>query len=192
MADRAEVEARNILVAAPSAIAHKLGEILSDAGYRSNTVCTSGEQALAEAAQQTIDVLVTTYRLGDMTGEELIRQMSGLGGAVLITPPDGETTQELPDNVIVMYNPLNKDVFLQTIHVLGRMGSQVVRLQREVSRLERMLAERKLIERAKGQLMNERSMSEADAHHYMQKMSMDTGKRLADVAREILEEKMAV
>ena len=50
-----------------------------------------------------------------------------------------------------------------------------------------MLEERKVIERAKGRLMDQLHLSEAEAHYRMQKTSMDTGRRIIDIAREILD-----
>lgn len=188
-----ECDPRTIMIAAPEATAHKLRAILATAGYSVVAVCVSGAEAIASAKLHMPGLLVLTYRLSDMSGAELIEAMGEIGGAILITP-GGEPAKAhaLPDYVVSMQNPLNKDAFLQAVSVLLRMGERMLRLGREVSRLERTLAERKLIDRAKGRLMDMRRMSEAEAHHCMQKMSMDSGKPLADVAREILEEKMAV
>ena len=55
------------------------------------------------------------------------------------------------------------------------------------TKLERTLEDRKFIERAKGRLMDALKLNESDAHYRMQKKSMDSGRRIADVAREILE-----
>lgn len=192
MGERTGMDAQLIMLAAPGATAAKLGEILSVAGYSSIVECTSGVQALEAAKERMPAVLVTTNRLSDMTGAALIAQMGELTGAVLITPQEEKPESDLPDGVMVMHNPLNKDVFLQTVHVLVRMSMRMSRLRKEVNRLERVLAERKIIDRAKGHLMDKRRMSESDAHHLIQKLSMDSGKRLAEVAQEILEDKVAV
>lgn len=46
--------------------------------------------------------------------------------------------------------------------------------------------EKKIIDNAKHYLMDAYSMSESQAHRYIQKKSMDTGKKLADIAKIIL------
>ena len=46
--------------------------------------------------------------------------------------------------------------------------------------------EERLINRAKGLLIERYSMTEEQAHRYIQKKSMDTGKRLVDIAKIIL------
>lgn len=189
--DDADGFGKRIWVAAPGGIADRLGEILTQTGYPSHTLCTSGAQVLEQAKEQPPLMVVVTQRLSDMTGAELIMHLGEETSAILILPQGETPNVTLPESVVVMHNPLSKDVFVQTVHVLARMSLRVHQLNREVARLERMLTERKLIDRAKGRLMDEKQMSESDAHHYIQKRSMDSGKRLAEVAREILEEQMA-
>jgi response regulator NasT len=53
--------------------------------------------------------------------------------------------------------------------------------------IQRSAEEERLICRAKAVLMEVNLMSEAEAHRFLQKYSMDTGLRLAETARLILE-----
>ena len=57
----------------------------------------------------------------------------------------------------------------------------------KADKLERTLEDRKIVDRAKGRLMDTLHLSESEAHYRIQKQSMDSGRRIADVAREILE-----
>jgi response regulator NasT len=59
-------------------------------------------------------------------------------------------------------------------------------LRDELAQTKSNLAGRKLIDRAKGLLMAERDLSEADAYRALRKLAMDRGMRLSDVAEEIL------
>ncbi len=59
-------------------------------------------------------------------------------------------------------------------------------LRRELEETRNQLADRKLIDRAKGLLMKHRSMDEKEAYHAMRKMAMDRGQRLAEVAGNIV------
>jgi response regulator NasT len=59
-------------------------------------------------------------------------------------------------------------------------------LKREVDEIEEKLAERKLIERAKGLLMKSRGLSEDDAYRALRKQAMESNTRLAVVARQVL------
>lgn len=51
---------------------------------------------------------------------------------------------------------------------------------------ERELAERKVVDKAKGLLMSRRGLSEADAHKELRNLAMQTGKRLGEVAETLV------
>lgn len=57
----------------------------------------------------------------------------------------------------------------------------------ELAQSRAELEDRKLIERAKGLLMQQRNLTEPDAYRTLQKLAMDRKRRLADVARNVLE-----
>jgi len=59
-------------------------------------------------------------------------------------------------------------------------------LFREAQLLRRALAERKIIERAKGKLMERQRTTEDAAFRWLRRRAMDTRTRIADVAREVL------
>ena len=61
-----------------------------------------------------------------------------------------------------------------------------VMLQRRIDRLENKLAERKIVERAKGVLMQERKMNEDDAYHFIRKEAMSKRKSMREVSEAIL------
>ena len=61
-------------------------------------------------------------------------------------------------------------------------------MKKRVEKLEHTLEDRKVIEKAKGKLMETSGVTENEAFRYMQKLSMDSGKRMKDIAEVILEE----
>lgn len=182
-----EFAVHTIMLAAPETVAARLKGILEDAGYALDIIAHTGEQAIRAVREGHLPgLLVTTYRLPDMTGLSLIHELGEVGGALLIAP-QGISQEGLPECVVPLSNPINREAFLQSVAVLLRMNERILRLGREVNRLTRTLDERKVIERAKGMLMDSLHMSEAEAHRRMQKISMDSGKRLYEVACGILE-----
>ena len=76
---------------------------------------------------------------------------------------------------------------MQAVRVLAHCRSRMGELRTRAQKLARTLEERKVIERAKGRLMDQLHLSESEAHYRMQKKSMDSGRRIIDIAREILE-----
>jgi two-component system, response regulator / RNA-binding antiterminator len=59
-------------------------------------------------------------------------------------------------------------------------------LRDELAKAKSTLQDRKVIERAKGLLMEQRRMSEEDAYRALRKLAMDQNKRLIDVAQALL------
>ncbi len=72
------------------------------------------------------------------------------------------------------------------IEVAAARFAEHKRLRDELKEAKSQLAERKLVDRAKGILMADHGYSEADAYKRMRSMAMSKGKRLAEVADAIL------
>lgn len=60
------------------------------------------------------------------------------------------------------------------------------RLKQRLASAEQQLADRKLIERAKGVLMQKKGITESEAYDALRKQAMKQGLKLADVARQIM------
>jgi response regulator NasT len=61
------------------------------------------------------------------------------------------------------------------------------RLKIELAEANLKLSERKLVERAKGLLMQSRGLSEDDAYHALRKLAMAKKQRLGDVAQQVID-----
>lgn len=59
-------------------------------------------------------------------------------------------------------------------------------LRAELAEARSALTDRKIVERAKGLLMQTRRMSEDEAYRTLRRLAMDQGKRLADVAENVV------
>jgi response regulator NasT len=69
---------------------------------------------------------------------------------------------------------------------LGRF-EQIVALENENANLAERLEARKLIDRAKGRLMDEYGMTEAASWRFLQKSAMDSRKKIHEIAREVMD-----
>jgi len=63
---------------------------------------------------------------------------------------------------------------------------QQTQLRRKLDDVQQQLVDRKLIDRAKGMLMDKRGMSEAEAYAALRQQAMKQGVKLVDVARQII------
>ena len=175
-----------IVIAAKADVAEKMESILLRAGIRIDAVCHSGEEAIA--CMHGRDVLfLTTYQLPDMSGNELARRAGDMCGVVMIVPQDYVESDDDYETVHIMRNPVSPEALAEAVRAMLFCAGRLQPLVQKIHKLERMLEERKIIERAKGRLMDQLKLSESDAHYRIQKRSMDMGRRIVDVAREILE-----
>ena len=72
------------------------------------------------------------------------------------------------------------------IQVAAARFAEHKRLRDELKEARSQLAERKLVDRAKGILMADHGFSEADAYKRMRNMAMSKGKRMAGIAEAII------
>lgn len=82
--------------------------------------------------------------------------------------------------------PYTDDDLLLAVEVALANFQRLVSLEQENVRMKRQLEGRKLVERAKGLLMERHGWSEREAYRFLQRQSMDSGRSLARVAREII------
>ena len=68
---------------------------------------------------------------------------------------------------------------------LARFKEQQL-IKNELKQARETLEERKIIERAKGLLMESRNMSEKEAYQAMRKMAMDQNKKMIEIANNVL------
>lgn len=75
------------------------------------------------------------------------------------------------------------------IRLAAARHAEFVALEGEVERAQQALADRKLVERAKGLLVDALGIGEAEAFARIQRAARDRNRRLADVAREIIRQR---
>lgn len=89
---------------------------------------------------------------------------------------------DLPDErVFKLSTPLQKNDLICSVDLLMTMDTEYK------STTRKNVQDDKIIQRAKSVLIDMYSMSEDQAHRYMQKKSMDTGRKMVDIARIILD-----
>ena len=81
--------------------------------------------------------------------------------------------------------PLKAHELVETVHMLIRECERARRKRKESPR-EKSQEEKELIAQAKALLMEKRSMTEMQAHKYLQKCSMDSGRSIVESAQMIL------
>lgn len=81
-------------------------------------------------------------------------------------------------------HPLRREETILTVRLLIQFSHRMERFACS----SRSSAEQRDIDRAKRALMEKRGLTEEEAHHRLQKRSMDEGRRLVQTARQVLAE----
>ena len=159
-----------IILAFASEKAHaQITRILGSGGLAPSISCFSGSDG---------------FRLRDMTAEMLAVDLTGIAPVLVISSP-GNLELCGDRNLIKLAVPSSRAEFFASLDLAQGVlagGAPASRLH-----IQRSAEEERLICRAKAVLMEVNLMSEAEAHRFLQKYSMDTGLRLAETARLILE-----
>lgn len=163
--------------------ARNIRNLLMRNGYDVAGICTSGAQAL-----QTIDglsdgIVVCGYKFSDMLYSELSDCLPP--GFEMLLVASAHVLCECRDNDIVCLElPLKVHDFVNTLEMMA--GNLLRRRKRAKQRPKgRSEEEKKVISDAKKLLMERNNMTEEEAHRYIQKCSMDSGRNLLETARMV-------
>lgn len=158
--------------------------ILTRNGFQVSAVCTSGAQALSAAESLGRGVVVSGCRFEDMLYDELRQYLPGTFDLLLISSP-GRWGGRLDGSVICLSMPLRVHDLLNTLEMMVQAQERV---RRKIHRQQkgRSKEEEELISRAKALLMERNSMTESEAHRYIQKCSMDSGANLVETAQMVI------
>jgi AmiR/NasT family two-component response regulator len=169
----------------------QLIQSLHGCGYQIAAEGASGKVALALSQASGAEVLVMAVGLADLDGIEAaheIMRTSPLPIVLITSHADPSTVARATQAGVMSYlvKPLRIEELAPAIELAVSRFREFVSLREEVSTLKLNLEERKLIERAKGLLMEQRHLSEERAYSLMKKASMNMRKPMSDIAQAIL------
>ena len=87
---------------------------------------------------------------------------------------------------------MSKALFFQAVKLSLAAQRRMMGLQSENDRLQKKIMEIRLVDRAKCLLIENRGMTETEAHRYVEKQAMDLRITRREVAERILEQAEAV
>jgi len=174
-----------------SIIRMDLREMLTGLGYLVVGEAGDGRQAINLARELKPDLVIMDIKMPEMDGIAASRILTEerIAPVLLLTAySQQELVQGAQEAGVVGYivKPFRQDVLMPAIEVALRRFREFRELEREMGDLKDTLEARKVIERAKGVLMDQYSMKEADAFRRIQKLSMDTRKSMKEIAEAIL------
>ncbi|MGN1203303.1 MAG: ANTAR domain-containing response regulator [Eubacterium sp.] len=166
---------KDIIIAYPNKdIALQMRSLLESEGFHVSYVCATGASVLTIAQDLREGVIVCASILSDMGAGTLAEHLP-VGFDVVALSKNGR--EEFMGNLINLPLPVHKDEFLQTVSILVSTRSSFT---------QRTGNDSEIISNAKLILMNSKDITESQAHQYLQKESMRTGKKMVDLAKEII------
>jgi AmiR/NasT family two-component response regulator len=168
-----------------------LREMLESLGYLVVGEAGDGERAVHLSRELKPSIVVMDIKMPGMDGIEAGRILTEerIAPVLLLT---AYSQQDLVDRAkeagVMAYivKPFHEADLAPAIEVALRRWNEFRSLEREVEDLKEALETRKLVDRAKGILMDTQGLSEADAFRRIQKTSMDQRKPMKDVAEAIV------
>lgn len=184
---------RTILVAEDEhLLAQHLEADLKELGYEVIGPASNGRRAVELARKHHPDMALLDLRMPEMDGfeaAEILYNEQATPIVVVSAYSDREYVERMQKLGVFGYllKPVSLDELRVTIGVSWGRYRQQVDLSGQVSSLERKLEERKVIERAKGVIMQTLGISEPEAMRRLQKQARDSRRPMAELAKAVLD-----
>jgi AmiR/NasT family two-component response regulator len=174
-----------------SVICMHLREMLSNLGYLVVGEGGDGRSAVHLARELRPDVVLMDVKMPDMDGIEAARILTEerIAPVVLLTAySERDLVERAREAGVVGYlvKPLQEADLAPAIEIAISRFSEFRELEKEIDNLRDQLETRKLVDRAKGILMDTQDLTESAAFRRIQKMSMNTRKSMREIAQAII------
>ncbi len=168
-----------------------LREMLTNLGYLVVGEAGDGRSVVNMARELRPDLVIMDIKMPDMDGIEAARILTqeDIAPVIFLTAySQKELVDQAKEAGVVAYlvKPFRESDLAPAIEIALARFEQFRALKKEVADLKEALETRKLVERAKGILMDTQGLSEAEAFRRIQKLSMDTRKPMKEVAEAII------
>jgi two-component system, response regulator PdtaR len=188
--------ATRVVIAEDEAIIRlDLKELLEEEGYEVVGETGRGDEAVDLVRKLRPDLAILDIKMPGMDGLSAARHIAGerLAAVLILTAfSQRDLVEQARDAGALAYlvKPFQKSDLLPAIEVALGRHSELVSLERELGDLAERLEARKLIDRAKGRLMDEHGMSEQQAWRYLQTNAMDRRLKVHEIAKLVIDEEL--
>jgi two-component system, response regulator PdtaR len=190
LSNAGEKPASRILVAEDEAIIRlDLVEMLTEAGYQVIAEATNGVEAIALAKEHKPDLAILDVKMPELDGISAAQEIIGIAPVLMLTAfSQRELVERARDAGAMAYvvKPFSISDLVPAIEIAISRHQQLKALQSEVADLHERLETRKVIDRAKGILMQALNLTEPAAFSWIQRAAMDRRMTMKQVAQAVI------
>lgn len=169
-----------------------LAEILKEAGYDVVGEASDGFDAIELCRKTKPNLILMDIKMPLLDGlkaSKIINNESLADCIVLLTAYSGkEFIEEAKAAGVMGYviKPINEKSLLPAIEIALSKSEEIQEIRSESQKSKESLEDRKKIEKAKGILMREENLTEAEAYNKIRKISMDKRCQMKNIAEIII------
>jgi two-component system, response regulator PdtaR len=168
-----------------------LKEMLEEEGYVVVAEVGDGQAAVDQAQALRPDLVIVDVQMPVLDGLSAAEQIAAgrIAPVIVLTAfSQRELVERARDAGAMAYlvKPFSKNDLVPAIEVAVGRFQEMTALDAEVTDLKERLEARKVVEKAKGRLMDERGMTEAEAFRWIQRTAMNERTSMRALAEAIL------
>ena len=165
--------------------------MLTAQGHDVIATAENGMQLVTLALQYEPDLIITDIRMPKKDGLSAVRDITfqnPIAAIVVSAYTDDEYIEQAKQDCLLAYlvKPIRAADLSPAIALARQRFQEFQALQRQADNLRQSLEDRKIIERAKGILIDNCRLSEKEAFLRLRKLSNDRNEKLVNIARAIV------
>ena len=173
-----------------------LVETLREQGFDVVADTGRGDEAVRLVAEHRPDVAILDIKMPGLDGIEAAQQIApqrGTAVVILTAFSQRELVEQAREAGAMTYliKPYRRDALVPAVELALARYREMEALEGQIGDLEDRLEVRKIVDRAKGRLIDDHGLSEQDAYAFIQRTAMSQRRTMRDVAADVLEDRIA-
>lgn len=180
-----------LIVSSSSPVSLQIQELMMSERYNDIYTAVNGSSARRMCRDREFDIIAVNLPLSDEAGYDLAKYLSASAGAgiLLVVSEEMEEAAQYytaESGALVLPRPICIPLFIKAVHFLESVRCRMKGISAENFKLQKKIEEIRIINRAKYILMEYLSMTEQQAHRYLEKQAMDLRITKTMVAENLL------
>ena len=164
---------------------------LRDQGFAEIIASGSSGELYADAMESRPEVAVLEYSASERETSQTVKKLwerLGIPIIVIAESSELESVQNWGESILatILAKPVREDELMAALVLSVAAARRTDQLKEEITTLKESIETRKVVEKAKGRLMERDRLSEAEAFRRMQRLAMDRRISMRQLAEAIL------